>query len=212
MLELIDFSSILAAGMNVELNDKAFGMLGGVIGAGLIVMGAANGIGNLAPFSYFTIGGSNPPSCVICPINNRHGAEKDTLHNIEQTNEYVISVVTHQMAKQMNQTAYAYEPEIDEFEKTSFTKEASAIVAPPRVKESPLSIECRLHTIVRHGEGALASNYIIGEVLMMHVDESVMIDGLPDNTLLDTISRLGASWYGTTKPSSLFELERPDSP
>ena len=149
----------------------------------------ADGRGNLAPFSYFTLGGANPPSCVVCPLNNRVGEEKDTLQNIREAGEYVINIVTSTMAEKMNQSSYPYERGDDEFDRVGFTRLASDMVKPPRVAESPIQFECRLFKLVQHGEGALASNYIIGEILKAHVAEDVMTEGAVDNTKLDAIGR-----------------------
>lgn len=171
-----------------------------------------DGVGNLAPFSYFNLGGANPPSCVFCPTTTRDTHKKDTLRNIEETGEYTISVVTHAMAERVNQTSWPYAPEIDEFDVVGFGRAPSVRVKPPAVAESPVRLELKLHTIVQHGAGPLSSNYVIGEILLMHVDDAVLTDGLPDNTKIDAISRLGAEWYGRTRPSDLFALPRPTKP
>ena len=170
---------------------------------------AADGAGNLAPFSYFTMGGSNPASCVICPVNNRHGEAKDTVRNITATGEYTISVCTRAMADRMNQTSFEYGAQVDEFDKSGLTRKASKLVAPPAVAESPIHLECRLFQIVAHGDGALASNWIIGEILRVEVADDVLTDGLPDNSRIELIGRLGADYYTTVSPASLFELARP---
>lgn len=172
---------------------------------------SAEGKGNLSPFSFSMIGGANPPSCIICPVNNRHGQRKDTVLNIEETGEYVVNVVTRAMAEKMNQTSWSYERGVDEFDQAGFTRAASKLVKPPRVAESPISFECRLHQVVLHGDGPLASNYVLGEMLYMHASEDVLTDGRPDNTKLDLIARLGDDWYCTTK-DSLFALPRPEGP
>jgi flavin reductase (DIM6/NTAB) family NADH-FMN oxidoreductase RutF len=172
---------------------------------------SVEGKGNLSPFSFSMIGGANPPSTIICPVNNRHGQRKDTVLNIEETGEYVISVVTRAMADKMNQASWTYERGIDEFDMAGFTRLPSKLVRPPRVAESPINIECRLHQVIRHGEGPLASNYVLGEMLYMHVSEEVLTDGRPDNTKLDLIGRLGDDWYCTTR-DALFPLPRPSGP
>jgi flavin reductase (DIM6/NTAB) family NADH-FMN oxidoreductase RutF len=167
------------------------------------------GVGNLAPFSYFMMGGSNPASCIFCPINSRDGVEKDTLRNVEQTGEYVINIAVRSLAEKMNQTSYAYPHGVDEFDKAGLTRVPSERVRPPRVGESPIHLECRLHQLVRHGTGALASNYIVGEILLVHVDEAVLTADWPDNTKLEQIGRLGEEWYTHVTPASLFPLPRP---
>ncbi len=167
---------------------------------------------NLAPFSFFTLGGLNPPSLAFCPVNTRDAFVKDTVRNIETTGEYVVNVVTRAMADKVNQASWNYPPGVDEYEAAGFTPAASELVAPPRVAESPVAIECRLHRILRHGEGALASNYIIGEALRVHVEDSVMDAGHPDARKLDLVGRLGADWYVRASRDALFELPRPEGP
>lgn len=170
------------------------------------------GAGNLAPFSYFMMGGSNPPSCIICPVNDRHGQAKDTLRNVEQHPEYVINGCTRDMAQAMSQCSYPYEYGVDEFDRSGFTRLASTVVSPPRVAESPISLECRRHQIVRHGEGPLASNYVIGEIVMAHVADELLVDGLPDHRRMDLIARLGADFYAHVSADTLFEMGRPEEP
>ncbi len=170
---------------------------------------AASGTGNLAPFSFFNIGGSNPPSCIICPVTSRDGVNKDTLHNIEETGEYTINIVTFAMAEAMNQTSFTYPRGVDEFDKAGFTRVPSTKVKPPRVGESPVSLECRLHKVVKHGEGPLSSNYVIGEIVLFHCDDAVLTDGMPDNAKIDAIGRLGEDYYTRTHAAALFRLGRP---
>jgi flavin reductase (DIM6/NTAB) family NADH-FMN oxidoreductase RutF len=173
---------------------------------------SARGVGNLSPFSFFTAGGSNPPSVVFCTTNDRQGHAKDTLRNIEETREYVINVVAFAMAQRMNQTSYTYPEDVDEFDATGFTRVASVKVAPPGVAESPARLECRLHEIVRHGSGPSASNYIVGEMLYLTVDDAACTDGLPDNAKLDQIARLGGDLFARVKPEELFSMPRPQLP
>ena len=171
-----------------------------------------DGRGNLAPFSYFNVGGANPPSAIICPLNDRKGNPKHTLLNIRATGEYVINVVTREMAEKMNQASWTYPPDADEFDEAGFTRAPSAKVKPPRVAESPVNFEMELFRIVEHGDGPLSSNYIIGRIIHMHVDESVMTDGLPDNAKLPLIGRLGGAYYSRVDEESIFTLERPKGP
>ena len=172
----------------------------------------ADGRGNLAPFSYFMLGGANPPSLAFCPVNDRHGAEKDTLRNVRATGEFVVSVVTPAMAERMNQASYAYAHGEDEFDRAAFTRASSVRVRPPGVAESPVRLECRAFTVVAHGAGASASNYVIGEVMHAHVDDALLTDGLPDNRKLALVARLGADFYTRVGADTLFELGRPTAP
>ena len=172
----------------------------------------ADGRGNLSPFSYFMLGGASPPSVAFCPVNDRHGAEKDTLRNVAATREFVVSVVTPAMAERMNQASYAYPHGRDEFDEAGFTRAPSVAVRPPGVGESPVRLECRVFAVVPHGAGAGASNYVIGEVVHATVDDALLTDGLPDNRKLALIARLGADYYTRVGADTLFELGRPTAP
>lgn len=170
---------------------------------------SGDGVGNLAPFSYFALGGANPPSCVIVPLNDRSGASKDTLRNIEATGEYVINVATRSLVHAVSQTSFPYEPGVDERIEVGLTATPSLSVAPPRVAESPIQLECRVHRIIPHGDGPLASRYVIGEILRVHVDDALLdTDGRPDDTKIPFIARMGRAWYTEVTPETMFEVPR----
>jgi flavin reductase (DIM6/NTAB) family NADH-FMN oxidoreductase RutF len=156
-------------------------------------------------------GGANPPSVVISPVSGRDGAEKDTLRNIRETEEYTVSIVTYPMRERMNQTSFEYPHGVSEWEEAPFVPAPATIVKPPRVAESPMAMECRLFQIVPHGNGGLSANYIIGEVVAFHVAEEMLIEGdvLPDTEKVGYIARLGAEWYTHVTEESLFALPRP---
>jgi flavin reductase (DIM6/NTAB) family NADH-FMN oxidoreductase RutF len=169
--------------------------------------------GNLAPFSFFNLGGTNPPSLVFSVVNDRHGREKDTLANVRETREFVVCVVTRAMAERMTAASAAFPRGVDEFEESGFTRAPSNRVRPPRVAESPVALECRLHAIVPHGTGPLAANYVIGEVMLLQVDERVLdASGRPDPARIDFIGRMGGEYYLHARGDLLFELPRPPDP
>ena len=170
------------------------------------------GRGNLAPFSFFAGGGHAPPSCVFSTTRSRTGAAKHTLLNIEATGEYVINVCTRALAERINTTSFEYPRGIDEFDVAGFTRAPSLRVRPPRVAESPIALECRLHTIVPHGDGPGSANYIIGEILMIHADDAVCTDGLPDERLVGLVARAGADRWVTVDGDAFFDLPRPATP
>jgi flavin reductase (DIM6/NTAB) family NADH-FMN oxidoreductase RutF len=172
----------------------------------------ADGRGNLAPFSYFMLGGANPPSVAFCPVNDRRGTPKDTLRNVRATGEYVISVATPAIAAAVNQASYPYAHGDDEFDAVGLTRAPSAAVRPPGVAESPVRLECRLFAAVAHGEGPSAGTYVIGEVVHAWVDDALLTAGLPDNRKLELIARLGADFYTRVTADTLFELGRPTEP
>lgn len=172
----------------------------------------AAGRPNLAPFSYFNMGGANPPSVVFSVTNNRHGKEKDTLLNIREMREYVVNTVSRAMAERMNVTSAALPRGESEWVPSGFTPEPSAIVRPARVAESPVAMECRLHAIVPHGSGPIAGHYIIGEVVHIRVLDAVMSDDEIDPVKCDLIGRMGGSYYCSTGIETLFSMDRPPDP
>ena len=171
---------------------------------------SASGIGNLAPFSYFAMGGQNPQSVAFCPVSDREGNPKDTLRNVRETGEFVINIVSHAMAVQANQASAPYPFEVDEFDETGFTRVPSTLVKPPRVAESPASLECRVFQIVEHGTGPSHSNWVIGEVIILHIDEAVLgVDGFPDTAKVEPAARLGRNEWSWVSQANMFELVRP---
>ena len=174
---------------------------------------SAAGARNLAPFSFFMGGGASPPSVVISPTTSRKGGPNDTLRNIVETGEFVINLVSFDMRLGMNQASFPYPPEESEWPHAHFTAAPSRLVAPPRVAESAMSLECRCFQVIPHGSGPISANYVIGEVVCFHVAEHLFdATGQVDPRRVDYISRLGADWYGRITPDVLFELARPDSP
>jgi flavin reductase (DIM6/NTAB) family NADH-FMN oxidoreductase RutF len=167
------------------------------------------GVANLAPFSFFNAGGANPPSVVFMPVTSGAGRDKDTLHNVRETNEYVVHIVPWAIRERMNAASGDFPPEVDEFEVAGFTKTASARVKPWRVLESPIALECRLFRIVEHGSGPYHANYVIGEVVYLHIAEAVMTGTRVDAAKLDAIARLGGPHYTRVTKDSIFTMPRP---
>jgi flavin reductase (DIM6/NTAB) family NADH-FMN oxidoreductase RutF len=156
-----------------------------------------DGARNLAPFSYFTAVASKPPTVCFCPGRRHPGGErKDTLANIEDTKEFVVNVVTVAMAARMNLTAADYPPEVDEFGVSGLTPVPGGKVAPFRVKESPIQLECALDRIVQIGESAAGGGaLVIGEIVLFHVSDEVLTDGRIDVGKLDPLARLSGGEY-----------------
>lgn len=170
---------------------------------------SAEGKTNLAPFSFFQGVTANPPTLMFVPVNNRQGGKKDTVRNIEAVPEFVINLVPHRLAEQMNATSATVPYGESEFEKFGIASTPSDLVRPPRVASAPVAFECRLHQIVNIGEGPLAANVIFGRILVVHVSDEVLgDDGKPDVRKLDLIGRLGGEAYTTTRDT--FSIERPD--
>jgi flavin reductase (DIM6/NTAB) family NADH-FMN oxidoreductase RutF len=166
-----------------------------------------NGINNLAPFSYFNAVGEDPPH-VMFSTGRGNNTNKDTLNNILATKQFVVNMVTEELAEQMNATAQSVPSEIDEFELAGVTPIASHKIKPMRVKESPITFECELvhhYFLEDHKHGGAC--VIIGRVVMMHFDDRVLLDNYKIN--LETyrpISRLAGSHY--SKLGELFSVKR----
>jgi flavin reductase (DIM6/NTAB) family NADH-FMN oxidoreductase RutF len=166
------------------------------------------GIPNLAPFSFFNGIGANPPTVLFCPVNRRDGSKKDTLINVEATKEFVVNIVPYALARPMNETSAEVPYEVNEFELAHLATAPSMKIKPPRVKDAPVHMECVLHQIVNVGEGALGANVVIGRILCIEVNDSVLDEkGQIDPQKLDTIGRMGGHLYSRT--TDRFELTRP---
>ena len=170
------------------------------------------GVPNLAPFSFFTAAGANPPHVLFCPmIRATDGQPKDTLHNVRASGEFVVNIVTETLAAQMNITSTEFPAEVNEFAAAGLTPIPSVVVRPPRVAESPIHYECRLTQIVELGQEAGSASVVIGEVVHMHVDDALLIGGDKiDIAQLQPIGRLAGNSYSRVAPA-MFDLVRPPS-
>lgn len=166
-----------------------------------------DGHANLAPFSFFTLGGSNPPTLVFCPALDNDGQEKDTLRNIRETGEFVVNLVTKEMAEHMNETSAILPKDHSEWPLTDFTKEPSTVIKPDRVAESPVQMECKLLQVVEHGNGAGSTRFVIGEILCIHVQDDLIKDGFMQE--FQPIARLGGAHYLDMESLTTFEMIRP---
>jgi flavin reductase (DIM6/NTAB) family NADH-FMN oxidoreductase RutF len=168
----------------------------------------AQGRVNLAPFSFFNAFGANPPVVVFSPTLRRDGSRKDTLLNLEVLPEFVLNAAVENLAEPMNATSKELPPDQSEVDYAGLTLQPSTKVRPPRVAESPVHLECKVRQIMYVGSGPIAANLVIGEVLLMHIDDSVLDEsGRVDPRKLRTIARLGGSYY--CRSTDLFEMERP---
>ena len=174
----------------------------------------ANGVPNLAPFSFFNVFSANPPILVFAPNNSgRTGEPKHTLLNVKEVPEVVINVVTEAMVEQMNIAAAPWDRGVSEFEKAGFTQLKSDLVKPFRVAESPSQIECKVLEVKEMGVGGGAGNLVICQVVRIHIKEEVLNEEQKiDQRKMKLVGRLGGSWYSRTNEAALFELAQPMSP
>lgn len=167
----------------------------------------AQGTPNAAPFSFFNVMGHDPPVLVLGIERSSAGGLKDTAANIRSTGEFVVNLVSQAMAEGMNLCSRALPPEVDEIAQSGFTASPSYVVRPPRIAQSPVSFECREHTMVAIGEGR---RIVIGAVVAMHLDDRFYDVERDHVRTLDMrlIARMhGADWYLRT--SDVFRLPRP---
>ena len=168
---------------------------------------SAEGLVNLAPYSFFNAVSSNPPTIAFSSGRYAGDKPKDTLSNIEETGEFVINVVVDDIAKAMSMTAAEYPTEVDEFEISGLTPAPSQMVRPPRVAESPVNLECRLNQIVSIGEGQFQSALVIGEVVLVHVRDDIIDGHRINQQRLQAVGRMAGTMYSRT--ADTFELVLP---
>ena len=169
-----------------------------------------DGVNNLAPYSFFNGIGANPPSLLYCPVNRRDGSKKDSLLNVLDTKEFVVNVVSAADAELMNNTSADYDSNISEIEALNIETVDSTIVQPPRVASSLAQFECKLLQHIELADGPAGANVVIGEIVMLHVNDAVIEENVVDPAKLDNVGRLGGKAY--TRTTDRFELDRPPLP
>jgi flavin reductase (DIM6/NTAB) family NADH-FMN oxidoreductase RutF len=187
---------------------------------------SASGRPNLAPFSFFNCvcveppllafgPGLRPPKHSASASEDLHGEtrgevrgeDKDTLRNIRETKEFVVNVVTYELAEAMNLTSGEYDASVNEFELAQIDSAPSQIVKVPRVAASPVSFECRLYQILDFSPSPQSSSLVIGQIVSIHVNDAHMKEGKLDRNSLDLIGRMGGIQY--TRTTQRFEMVRP---
>lgn len=185
-------------------------MVGSILPRPIALVSTINkeGIANIAPFSFFTAISAEPMLVCFSPMRRgTDGSKKDTLLNIESTNEFVINIVSEEIVEKMNITATEFPSEVDEFIESGFTKEQSVLVTPPRVKESLVQLECTLHEVLHFGDAPGAGSLVIGKVESIHISDELYFDGKIETRKLNPVGRMAGSMY-TKSISDMFELQR----
>jgi flavin reductase (DIM6/NTAB) family NADH-FMN oxidoreductase RutF len=171
-----------------------------------------DGVANLAPFSFFCGVGAVPPTVLFCPAlrdgaSAEFGERKDTLRNVEETGEFVINVVSEEIAAAANAASTEAPPEVDEFPLSGLTPIASEIVRPPRVAESPAQMECKLLQVIYTGHAARSGVIVLGQIVCFHLREDLFDDFRVDPTGLDAVGRMAGNTWVRTRDR--IELVRP---
>jgi flavin reductase (DIM6/NTAB) family NADH-FMN oxidoreductase RutF len=170
-----------------------------------------NGNVNLSPFSFFNCFGANPPILIFSPARRgKDNTTKHTYENVREVSEVVINIVSYPMVQQTSLASTEYAKGVNEFAKAGFTEVPSLRVKPPRVGESPISMECKVLQVIQTGDGGGAGNLVICEVLLMHIKEEVLgDDGRIDPWKLDAVARLGSDYYCRVQGDSIFKIVKP---
>jgi flavin reductase (DIM6/NTAB) family NADH-FMN oxidoreductase RutF len=162
---------------------------------------------NLAPYSFFNAFNYHPPIIGFASVGR-----KDSLNNIEKTGEFAWNLATRSLAEAMNQSSAAVAPEVDEFALSQLSTLPSKLIATPRVRQSPVSFECKLTQIVQlqsHAQSLIPTWLILGEVVAVHIAKHLLIDGIYDTAAAEPILRGGAAEYFQISPLGRFSMARP---
>jgi flavin reductase (DIM6/NTAB) family NADH-FMN oxidoreductase RutF len=193
-------------------------MIGAIVPRPIAFVSSVDAAGalNLAPFSYFTLCSSNPPYVVFSPAHRGPGKPpKDTLRNIRETGDFVVNTVSEEFLPQMNSTAADFPHGMDEFAISGLTPVPSEHVKSPRVLEAHVQMECVLHDVLTLSDKPGGGSLVIGEIVVLHVDRTVLTN--PDRDLfkidphkLRAVGRMGGPTY--TRTLDLIDIERPKWP
>lgn len=159
---------------------------------------------NAAPFSLFNMAGTDPPMLMFSVGNQGDGTEKDTVQNLRHIPEFVVHICNVEIAERMNICATDFPTGVNEIEKAGLTSLPSVKIRPPRIKEAPVQMECRLIRIVDFGT---RHHVVFGEVVLFHYHDGIVNERFHvDVAKLNPIGRLSGSQY--TRVSDLFRLDR----
>ena len=161
----------------------------------------SDGVGNLAPHSFFNVACARPPMVSFSSVGR-----KDTRRNILETGYFVVNFVSEGMQELANSSSAPFAADIDEAEALGIALEPSEQVPVPRVVDSAASIESRPHTCLKLGD----SHLILGEVVTLTARRDIMVDGRPTLEGLRPMSRLGRDEWGM--PPAATRLARPKRP
>jgi flavin reductase (DIM6/NTAB) family NADH-FMN oxidoreductase RutF len=149
---------------------------------------SADGVDNLAPHSFFTVASVAPPVVQFTSVGR-----KDSLNNVEATGEFVVNLAPVALFEQINSTATPFPASMSEFDEVGVAREPSFAVAPPRVAASPVALECVLHRVIPIGDCWL----VLGRVVHLAIDQSVLVDGRPQADRIAPLARLGGNEWTT---------------
>ncbi len=169
---------------------------------------SADGVNNLAPYSFFSVASCHPPVLMFTQLQPKEGGNKDTLNNLLATRECVVNVVHLAAAEVMNQTCAALPSTQSEFEFAGVSACASASVQPLSVADAPVRYECRLREVLPIHSAPAGGTVVLLDVLSIYVrDDLLNEEGAIKQGMLGSVGKMGGDWYAKT--TDLFELKRP---
>jgi len=168
---------------------------------------SAEGIDNLAPYSFFTVASCNPPVLLYTQVIQRSGIDKDTLKNLMATGECVVNIVNSDLLEKMNKTSASIDFDQSEFDFADIESCASHIVAPLSVKDSPVRYECTLRDTISMGDLPTGGTVILLDVKSIYVRDGLYEDGVISQQLVDSVGKMGGDTFSLT--TSNIELTRP---
>ena len=166
------------------------------------------GVVNLAPYSFFNLVSDVPP-CVMFS----GGGPKDSWRNAQDTGEFVCSLATWDLRWEMNASSAEVPPDVDEFTISRVNPTPSRMVKPPRVKESPVALECKhwqTITLPRNERSGKVHHLTIGTVVGVYIDDSFIKDGLVDTGAMRPVARIGYHDYSVLTPENVFTMKLPE--
>jgi flavin reductase (DIM6/NTAB) family NADH-FMN oxidoreductase RutF len=154
---------------------------------------SAEGVDNLAPHSFFTVSCVDPPMVQFTSVG-----VKDSLRNVLATGEFVVCLACEPLLEQVNATGTNFPAGVSEFSAVGLTAEPSALVAPPRVAESPVALECTLHRTLELGDSTVVIGRVVHAAVSPDVvDGDIRRGGLPSIDKLRPLARLGRNEWST---------------
>ncbi|KAK3701833.1 hypothetical protein LTR37_015255 [Vermiconidia calcicola] len=181
---------------------------------GWISSKSKTGIDNLAPYSQFNNLTFDPPYVMFSSNQDLDGQRKDSVNNIEATGEFCWNVATWDLREEVNGTAVWLPEDVDEFERVGLEKEPAKLVNISMVKRSPIKFECKYYSTLRlPGNPPMGSvDVVIGRVIGLHIDNSVLTDGKIDLSKVQPIARCGYHEYVVVRGDAMFEMIIPGDP
>ncbi|MFW2161688.1 flavin reductase family protein [Acinetobacter beijerinckii] len=168
---------------------------------------SAEGVANLAPYSFFNVASCNPPILWYSQVNPRSGDDKDTLRNLMDTKQCVVHIVNSQLLEKMNLSCALLPADQSEFDFADIASEPSHTVAALAVKHAPVRYECQLREVIQLSTLPSGGTVALLDVKSIYVDDHLWNGQMIDQQLLDSVGKMGGDFYSLT--NHLRQLERP---